>query len=335
MSDVPEHLVMPQQVAGLVESLAKSLELRDMYYGGELSEQLCATLRAAVAPDDQSRHAESARGSLRRFAIVAIVDARLALSSHGTLEFDELVDIMGRAILRAKGIDLGATRLHPEDLTQLLKDEKRRILICIFSVRVFTEAHLQRLRGLGLTQTEHRVLYCGFNEYLHRMSVETTSTESAGQPEWRDHGASRAAALVVDYKRVILVVEDHAREREKIRRILVDNDFDVETAGDYHGAVRYLSRMVPTMVVIDLALPRESGLDLCEYIRRDVRYRFVPLLVISDRSSPEDMAQAEYVGANAFLKKPFSGPKLLKFIATLLEHGRGVNHGSRPSASVR
>lgn len=131
----------------------------------------------------------------------------------------------------------------------------------------------------------------------------------------------------VDAKRTILLVEDHAREREIIRRILVDNDFNVETTPDYHGAVRYLSQFVPNLVCLDLTLPRESGFELCEYVRKDTRFRFVPVLVVSERSSPEDMAQAEYVGANAFLKKPFSAPKLLKYVSTLLDGP----HASRPS----
>lgn len=112
-----------------------------------------------------------------------------------------------------------------------------------------------------------------------------------------------------------------------IRRILVDRDFHVETTGDYYGAVDYLSKFVPHLVCLDLTLPRESGFELCEYVRQDVRFRFVPVLVISDRCSPEDMAQAEYVGANAYLKKPFSRDKLIKYVSTLLDGP----HASRPS----
>jgi DNA-binding response OmpR family regulator len=84
---------------------------------------------------------------------------------------------------------------------------------------------------------------------------------------------------------------------------------------------------VPSLVCLDLTLPRESGFELCEYIRSDPRLRFVPILVMSERSSPEEMAHAEYVGANAFLKKPFTREKLLKYVITLLD---GPN-ASRPS----
>jgi len=133
--------------------------------------------------------------------------------------------------------------------------------------------------------------------------------------------------MELDTKRTLLLVEDHPPEREMIRRTLVGQDFHVETTADYHGAVSFLSKLVPHLVCLDLTLPRESGFELCEYIRNDQRLRFVPILVVSERSTPEDMAHAEHVGANAFLKKPFTRDKLIKYVLTLLDGP----HASRPS----
>src|SRR5260370_18924043 len=133
--------------------------------------------------------------------------------------------------------------------------------------------------------------------------------------------------MEIDTKRTVLLVEDHPPEQELIRRTLMGQGFGVETTADYRGAVTYLSTHVPNLVCLDLTLPRESGFELCEYIRNQPRLRLVPILVVSDRSSPEDMAHAEHVGANAFLKKPFTRDKLLKYVITLL-------HGP-PSSSPR
>ncbi len=133
--------------------------------------------------------------------------------------------------------------------------------------------------------------------------------------------------MEIETKRTVLLVEDHPPEREMIRRALVGQGFHVETAVDYLGAVNYLSRLVPHLICLDLTLPRESGFELCEYIREDERLRFVPVMVVSDRSTPEDMAHAEHVGANAFLKKPFTRDKLIKYVVALLDGP----HASRPS----
>jgi twitching motility two-component system response regulator PilH len=131
----------------------------------------------------------------------------------------------------------------------------------------------------------------------------------------------------VETKRTILVVEDHPPEREAVVRILTSQDFRVETAADYQSAVKIMATRVPTLVCLDLTLPRESGFELCEYMQREPRLRFVPIMVMSDRASPEDMAHAEQVGANAFLKKPFTREKLIKYVTTLLDGP----HASRPS----
>lgn len=130
-----------------------------------------------------------------------------------------------------------------------------------------------------------------------------------------------------DFKRVVLLVEDHPTQREAIRRLLLEKNFRVETANDYHGAIKVLASCVPHLICLDIALPRESGLELCEYVRGEDKLRTVPILVISDRSSPEDMANAEDAGANAFLKKPFTRDKLLKYVGVLLDGP----YSSRPS----
>jgi DNA-binding response OmpR family regulator len=131
----------------------------------------------------------------------------------------------------------------------------------------------------------------------------------------------------IETKRTVLVVESYPPERENIQKILSSQDFHVEATADFQGAVKFMTLRIPHLVCLDLALPRESGFELCEHMQRDMKLRFVPILVMSDRSSPEDMAHAEQVGANAFLKKPFSREKLLKYVNTLLDGP----HASRPS----
>jgi DNA-binding response OmpR family regulator len=132
---------------------------------------------------------------------------------------------------------------------------------------------------------------------------------------------------VLTRKRTVLIVEDHPQLRASMRRCFTENGYHVEAAADYHGAVKVLEACTPHVVCLDLTLPRESGFELCEHIRGNSVLHFVPILVISDRVSPEDMAHAEDVGANAFLKKPFTPDRLMKYVTALLDGP----HASRPS----
>jgi two-component system chemotaxis response regulator CheY len=128
-------------------------------------------------------------------------------------------------------------------------------------------------------------------------------------------------------KRVALVVEDNPPERDMVAGWLRLAGFEVETAVDYRAAVAALQSVRPDIICCDLSLPRESGFDLVEHVRKTPATEWIPVLVMTERHSPEDMAHAEEVGANAYLKKPFSRERLEKYVTALLDGP----HSSRPS----
>jgi DNA-binding response OmpR family regulator len=127
--------------------------------------------------------------------------------------------------------------------------------------------------------------------------------------------------------RVALVVEDDPMLQREMAKHLERAKFRVVTALDFDSAVRHLTTIKPDVACIDLGLPRESGYELCEYIRSRLMLEWLPILVTSERSFPEDMAHAEEAGANAFLKKPFTMDQLRKYVFALLDGP----HASRPS----
>lgn len=127
--------------------------------------------------------------------------------------------------------------------------------------------------------------------------------------------------------RVVLVVEDEPLLRERVKVWLESEKFAVTSASEYASALRAIEESPPTLALVDLTLPRESGLDLVEAIRKHARYAFIPIVVMSERHSPEDMAEAERAGANAFLKKPFARPLLMKYMRWILDGP----HASSPS----
>lgn len=124
--------------------------------------------------------------------------------------------------------------------------------------------------------------------------------------------------------RVVLVVEDDPLLRQRVRAWLESEKFDVLCASEYATALEQIEARAPDIACVDMTLPRESGLDLVEAIRTHARHAALPIIVMSDHHSPEDMAEAERVGANAFLKKPFARPLLVKYVRWILA-------GSEPS----
>jgi DNA-binding response OmpR family regulator len=133
--------------------------------------------------------------------------------------------------------------------------------------------------------------------------------------------------MIIGARRSILLVEDDPSLRGMLCRVLAELRFDVVTAVDMHSAQKALLDHTPTLVCLDLTLPRGSGYELCEKIRAEPRLRNVPIIVMSERATPEAMAHAEEVGANAFLRKPFPRERFEKYVSRLLD---GPN-ATRPS----
>jgi DNA-binding response OmpR family regulator len=120
-------------------------------------------------------------------------------------------------------------------------------------------------------------------------------------------------------RRIVLVVEDEPHLCERVKVWLESEDYDVACASEYKSALTAMEACIPSIACVDLSLPRESGLDLVEAMRRHSRGVVLPIIVMSERHSPEDMADAERVGANAFLKKPFARPMLMKYVRWILD----------------
>ena len=98
---------------------------------------------------------------------------------------------------------------------------------------------------------------------------------------------------------------------------------EIVTAGDGATARDFLGRFVPDLVCVELRLPDSSGYELCEFIRASSAHCHVPVLLLSDRGSPGDRANADEVGADAFLVKPYLDDRLRARVELLLDGPRG------------
>lgn len=105
-------------------------------------------------------------------------------------------------------------------------------------------------------------------------------------------------------KREVVVAEDDPAIAKLLKRYLENLGFAVHTVCDGQDALVAVAQRHPSLVCIDLMLPRMSGFDLCEAIKGNPTLKDIPVLVLSARTSPVDIAHAEEAGANGFLAKP-------------------------------
>src|ERR1700710_2276284 len=115
----------------------------------------------------------------------------------------------------------------------------------------------------------------------------------------------------------ILVVEDDPRLRERLARYLTGEGFRVTAAGDAAEARTQLRAIDPDLMVLDVMMPGESGLDLTQSLRRE-SYQNLPILLLTARGAPEDRIAGCEAGADDYLGKPFEPRELVLRIRALL-----------------
>ncbi len=113
----------------------------------------------------------------------------------------------------------------------------------------------------------------------------------------------------------ILVVDDDRRLRELLQKYLSENGFRVTTAENAALARAKLLSLAFDLIVLDVMMPGENGLDLTASLRRQSR---VPILLLTAMGEAEDRIKGLECGADDYLAKPFEPRELVLRIRTIL-----------------
>jgi len=134
--------------------------------------------------------------------------------------------------------------------------------------------------------------------------------------------ASRPRVNVL-YRRTVIIVEDNPSLLRAMSDAVAGVNLDVFSAKHYDDAIGHLEARRPDLVCIDLGLPDRSGYELCEYVRSRTGFARVPILATGEHGTPQDVAHAEYAGANGFLLKPFEMGQFAICLGSMLAGRRG------------
>jgi CheY-like chemotaxis protein len=130
--------------------------------------------------------------------------------------------------------------------------------------------------------------------------------------------------MSVKAKTRILVVEDDVSVRLTICKLLVDQGYEVSTAGDGFDALLQLRDAVPDLILSDLNMPQMSGFELLSVVRR----RFPEILVVASSGAYYSSEIPSGVIADAFYAKgEESSSRLLEIIANLIQKGSAGHKG--------
>lgn len=116
----------------------------------------------------------------------------------------------------------------------------------------------------------------------------------------------------------ILIVEDEPGLVKLLEYNLQRQSYQTCVCLDGAKAMRLLDREEPDLVLLDWMLPNISGVDICRTIRRHVKFKNIPIIMLTARGDESDKVKGLSFGADDYMTKPFSIPELLARIQALL-----------------
>jgi two-component system OmpR family response regulator len=135
----------------------------------------------------------------------------------------------------------------------------------------------------------------------------------------------------MDARDHILVVDDDAEIRSLLRASLEKHDFRVSVAANGRELRAATAAAMPDLVVLDLMLPGDDGLDLCRELRKRSS---VPIIMLTARGEEADRIVGLELGADDYMAKPFSTRELVARIKSVLRRTRALPANLEPDEVI-
>ena len=123
----------------------------------------------------------------------------------------------------------------------------------------------------------------------------------------------------------VAVVDDEPDILELVSLHLKKNHFRVREFSDGSSFIKYLDSEKPDLVVLDLMLPDADGFEICKYMKRKKALSHIPIVMLTARSEEADTILGLDLGADDYVRKPFSPNELIARVKTVLR--RIESHG--------
>ena len=117
--------------------------------------------------------------------------------------------------------------------------------------------------------------------------------------------------MISSLKPLILVVDDTPRVRQAITYLLNKKDYEITTAGNAIEAVNLISERLPDLIILDVMMPEVDGFQLCKKLKAARETKNIPVIFLTARTTPSDIAKGLETGAVDYIKKPYNSEELL------------------------
>lgn len=133
----------------------------------------------------------------------------------------------------------------------------------------------------------------------------------------------------------VLVADDSDVERASARQALVEAGYDVVEAVDGQHALEVFARERPDLVMLDVVMPRLTGLETCRILKAKSQASYLPVIMVSTRNSVNARVEGLRSGADDYLGKPYDADELRARVEALLRTRRVLREAEAGKAASR
>eukprot|EP00871_Galdieria_phlegrea_P000618 jgi/Galph1/1557/GphlegSOOS_G236.1 len=116
----------------------------------------------------------------------------------------------------------------------------------------------------------------------------------------------------------LLIIDDELSIRESLKTYLEEHKFEVLLAKNVFEAFNIINKNCPDLIIADLILPETNGYEFIKKLKKDIRFKLIPVILLSCKGLTEDRIKAYNIGCNSYLVKPIDLEELLSIINNIL-----------------
>ena len=112
-------------------------------------------------------------------------------------------------------------------------------------------------------------------------------------------------------KEQILIVDDDPDILKTLGRRLISEKFEVTTAHSGESALEKIHKLKPDLIILDLIMPGIGGYEVCRRLKKDRKYRDIPIVMLTAKDQPKDRLLGIEARTDGYITKPYGIEKLL------------------------
>lgn len=120
----------------------------------------------------------------------------------------------------------------------------------------------------------------------------------------------------------IYIVEDEEPIITLIKYNLEKEGYKVSYSDNGNDGIKGIKNLLPDLVLLDWMLPDFSGVEICKNLKKDIKFKNIPIIMLTAKGEEEDKIKGLNSGADDYITKPFSFPELLARVKALLRRSK-------------